>query len=149
MAQSLARILIHIVFSTKNREKLLSNDVRTGAFAYMATVGRDMNCEVFRVGGMADHVHLAISLNRTVSTAEFVKKVKQTTSVWMKEHGGCGDFEWQAGYGAFSIGEWQLPALVRYVENQESHHRVRTFQEEYRELLGKYGVESDERYLWD
>jgi REP element-mobilizing transposase RayT len=96
-----------------------------------------------------DHVHLAVGLSRTVSVAEFVKKVKQTGSVWMKNEGGNHRFEWQAGYGAFSIGESQLQALVRYVENQESHHRVKTFQEEYRELLGKYGVKGDDRYLWD
>jgi putative transposase len=149
MPQSLARILVHVVFSTKNREAMLTDTIRPNAFAYMATVGRDLGCDVFQVGGMPDHVHLAVGLSRTISIAEFVKKVKQTASVWIKENGGGPRFEWQAGYGAFSIGESQLVALVRYIEGQAEHHRVRTFQEEYRAMLAKYGVEGDERYLWD
>ena len=149
MSQSLARILIHIVFSTKNREAMISDSIRPGLFAYIATVGRDLGCEVFRAGGMPDHVHLAVSLGRTLSIAEFVKKVKQTSSMWMKETGHSTRFEWQAGYGAFSIGESQLAALVRYIEGQAEHHLVRTFQEEYRAMLAKYGIAGDERYLWD
>lgn len=149
MSQSLARILIHVVFSTKNREAIITDAIRPDVFAYMAAVGRDLGCEVFRVGGMPDHVHLAVGLSRTISVADFVKKVKQTSSVWMKDDGGISQFEWQAGYGAFSIGESQLPALVRYIENQAEHHRVKTFQDEYRAMLAKYSVQADERYLWD
>ncbi len=149
MSQSLARILIHVVFSTKNREALITDTIQPNGFAYMATVGRDLGCEVFRVGGMPDHVHLAVGLSRTICVADFVKKVKQTASVWMKENGGSSRFEWQAGYGAFSIGESQLSTLTRYIDNQADHHRVRTFQDEYRTMLAKYGVQADERYLWD
>ncbi len=147
--QSLARLLIHVVFSTKNREPVLSADVRPALFSYLAAVGRDLGCEVFRVGGVVDHVHMAMDLG-TVTIAEFVKKVKQTSSVWLKEQpGGPRHFEWQAGYGAFSVGQSQLAALVRYVGRQEAHHRKQTFQEEYRKLLAKYGVEADERYVWN
>ena len=149
MSQSLARILIHVVFSTKNRETMITDAIRPHAFAYMATVGRELGCEVFRVGGMPDHVHLAVGLGRTISVADFVKKVKQTASVWMTDDGGNPRFEWQAGYGAFSIGESQLSTLVRYIENQADHHRVKTFQDEYRAMLAKYRVQADERYLWD
>lgn len=124
MPQSLSRILIHVVFSTKNREPSLSNSVRPGLFGYLAAVGRDLGCEVFRVGGVADHVHLAIDLGRTVAIAEFVKKVKQTSSVWLKEQpDGPRHFEWQAGYGAFSVGQSQLDALLGYIEKQEERHR--------------------------
>ncbi len=137
------------MFSTKHREARLTDAVRPAAFAYMATVGRDLGCEVFRVGGMPDHVHLAVGLSRTLAVADFVKKVKQTGSVWMKEHGRDPRFEWQAGYGAFSIGESQLPTLIRYIERQDQHHRKKTVQEEYREILAKYGLQGDERYLWD
>lgn len=150
MAQSLARLLGHVVFSTKNREPNLTENVRPRLFGYLASVGRDLGCEVYRVGGVADHVHMAIDLGRTVSIAEFVKKVKQTSSAWIKEQtDGSKKFEWQAGYGAFSIGQSQLNALIKYIEGQEEHHRLRSFQEEYRELLKKYDVEGDERYLWD
>jgi REP element-mobilizing transposase RayT len=109
-----------------------------------------MHCEVFRVGGVEDHVHLAIDLSRTVTISEFVKRVKQASSVWLKEQAGIrGDFEWQAGYGAFSLGQSQLGDLLNYIDRQEEHHRTRSFQEEYRVLLTRFGVEADERYVWD
>ena len=150
MPQSLARILVHVVFSTKHREPVLSPEIRPKLHAYQATVGRELGCEVFRVGGVADHVHLAIDLGRTMAVATFVRKVKQTSSVWLKEQsGGPRHFEWQAGYGSFSVGQSQLDALLEYVSNQEEHHRKVTFQDEYRALLGKYGIEADERYVWD
>ena len=150
MPQSLARILVHIIFSTKNRETWLTEAVRPRVFAYLAEVGRDLGCEVYRVGGTADHVHMAVQLSRTLSVAEFSKKVKQTSSAWIKEHGANHKgFAWQAGYGAFSLGASQLQALVDYIDHQEEHHRERGFQDEYREFLEKYGVEYDERYVWD
>jgi len=99
---------------------------------------------------MPDHVHLAIQLPRTLTVADFVKKVKTTSSAWIKtqaeNHSG---FAWQAGYGVFSLGASQLQVLTHYIDRQEEHHRVKSFQEEYREFLGKYGVEYDERYVWD
>ena len=150
MPQSLSRILVHVVFSTKNREPMISPALRPALFGYLAAVGRDTGCEVFRVGGVSDHVHLAIDLGRTVSIAEFVKKVKQTSSLWIKEQpDGPRHFEWQAGYGAFSVGQSQLDALLVYIERQEERHRKETFQEEYRALLARYGTTVDERYVWD
>jgi REP element-mobilizing transposase RayT len=99
---------------------------------------------------VADHVHLAVDLARTVTLADPVKKVKQTSSVWIKEQpGGSKSFEWQVGYGAFSIGQSQLAALLEYIGTQEEHHRTKTFQEGYLILLAKYGMQGDERYLWD
>jgi REP element-mobilizing transposase RayT len=150
MSQSLSRIYLHLIFSTKNRERWLDSDLRPRAFAYLAEVGRETGCEVFRVGGIADHVHMAIQLTRTITVADFVKKVKSTSSVWIKEHGKLhAGFSWQAGYGVFSLGASQLAAVINYIDRQEEHHRVKSFQEEYREVLKKYAVEFDERYVWD
>ena len=150
MPQSLSRILVHVVFSTKNREPSLLPAVRPALYGYLAAVGRDIGCEVFRVGGVADHVHLAIDLGRTIAIADFVKKVKQTRSVWLKEQpGGPRHFEWQAGYGSFSVGQSQLNALLRYIDRREVRHRKETFQDEYRALLARYGTTPDERYVWD
>ena len=150
MPQSLARLLVHMVFSTKNREPYITPGIRPDLHAYLASVGRDLGCEVFRVGGVADHVHLAVDLSRTITVAEFVKKVKQTSSVWIKEQPGAFQkFEWQAGYGAFSLGHSQLADLIRYIEGQEEHHRIKTFQEEYREFLARYHIQANERYVWD
>ena len=118
--------------------------------AYLATVCRDAQCEAYRVGGVADHVHLAVRLGRTIIQSELLEKIKKSSSGWIKTQGGqYASFFWQAGYGCFSDGYSQLDDLVRYVENQESHHRMKTFQEEYRELLQKYRVDFDERYVWD
>ena len=104
MSQSLSRILVHLVFSTKNREPWLTKSLRSRAFAYLAEVGRDQGCEVYRVGGVADHVHLAVQLSRTISAAEFVKKVKQSSSVWIKEHGGNHSEEIGESASSLSVG---------------------------------------------
>jgi REP element-mobilizing transposase RayT len=150
MAHSLANVILHIVFSTKLRERSISDAVRVRLHAYLAEVGRDMGCQVYRVGGTADHVHLAIGFSRTCAIADFVKKMKHTSSSWMKEQGReFYDFSWQAGYGVFSISVSHLEKLVAYIENQEEHHRTLSFQDEYRGLLRKNGIIVDERYLWD
>ena len=150
MAQSLATVILHLVFSTKKRERTITESVRPRLHAYMAELGRDMGCQVYRVGGTDDHVHLAVGLSRTWAIADFVKKIKHTSSSWMKEQGReFYDFSWQAGYGIFSISISHLEKLVAYIENQEEHHRTVTFQDEYRALLRKNGIVIDETYLWD
>lgn len=137
-------------FSTKNRELWLDADLRPRAFAYLAEIGRDLGCEVYRLGGTADHVHMAVALSRTLAVADFMKKVKSTSSVWIKDHGSQhAEFSWQAGYGVFLLGASQLDVLIRYIDGQEEHHRTKSFQEEYRAFLEKYGVAYDERYVWD
>jgi putative transposase len=150
MPQSLSQVILHVVFSTKDRRPLLHPAIRPGIHAYLATVCRDCHCPAYRVGGTADHVHIATRLARTLAQAELVEKIKKTSSVWIKTQGEqYGSFFWQAGYGAFSIGWSQFGGLVRYIDGQEQHHRTQTFQEEYRKLLRKYHVEFDERYVWD
>ena len=150
MAQSLSRILLHVIFSTKNREPWLDAEIRPRVFAYLAEIGRDMGCEVFRVGGTADHIHMAIHLTRTLTVADFVKKVKGVSSGWIKDRGSnYAGFSWQAGYGAFSLGASQLVILCSYIDRQEEHHRVKGYKDEYREFLKKYGVDYDEQYVWD
>ena len=150
MSQSLSCILLHLVFSTKNREPWLDADLRPRVFAYLAETGREMGCEVYRVNGTADHIHMAVLLNRTLAHADLVKKVKATSSVWIKEHGNHhAGFSWQAGYGVFSLGASQLPVLINYIDGQEEHHREKGFQEEYRDFLKRYAIEYDERYVWD
>ena len=150
MPQSLSQVIIHIVFSTKDRQPWLDSAIRPRVHAYLATVCRDCKCEAYRVGGIADHVHIAAKLARTISPADLLEKIKKTSSAWIKTQGQQYQaFFWQNGYGSFSIGQSQLDDLIRYVDNQEAHHRTKTFQEEYRELLRKYNVEFDERYVWD
>lgn len=150
MPQSLSKVILHIVFSTKDREPWLSLDVRARMHTYLATVCRDLGAEVVRVGGVADHVHIVTTLPRTLSQAQLIEQAKKVSSKWIKtvdvRHRG---FFWQRGYGAFSVSPSQLEAVLQYVDGQEEHHRTRTFQDEYRELLRRHGVDFDERYVWD
>jgi REP element-mobilizing transposase RayT len=150
MPQSLSKVIVHIIFSTKDREAWLGLDVRPRMHAYLATVCRDLGAEVVRVGGVADHVHIVTTLPRTVSQAQLIEQVKKISSKWIKTlDARYRSFFWQRGYGAFSVSPSQLEAVLEYVDTQQEHHRTRTFQEEYRELLGRHGVDFDERYVWD
>jgi REP element-mobilizing transposase RayT len=150
MPQSLSFILIHVIFSTKGRVPILDSSVRPALYAYLATVARNLDCECYRAGGVADHVHLAIRLCRTLAVPELVKELKTSSSKWLKTHSSAlSGFAWQGGYGAFSVGPPDLEALRQYIDNQEEHHRTRTFQDEYRAFLHKYGIEYDEQYVWD
>lgn len=150
MPQSLSYLLIHIVFSTKERAPTLTPAIRPGLCAYLATVARNENCECLRVGGIADHVHLAVRISRTTAIADLVEKLKTSSSKWLKTQAPTlKDFSWQRGYGAFSVGPGDLDPLIAYIDKQEEHHRARTFQEEYRAFLNKYGLAFDERYIWD
>jgi len=150
MPQSLSYLLTHIVFSTKDRTPLLEATVRPALHAYLATVARNMDCECFRVGGVADHVHLAVRLSRTITMAQLIEELKTSSSKWLKAQSpALAAFAWQRGYGAFSVGPSDLSALLHYIDTQEEHHRTRTFQDEYRAFLTKYGIEFDERYVWD
>ena len=150
MPQSLSKVIVHIIFSTKNREPWLDSDVRPRIHAYLATICRDLGAEVVRVGGTADHVHIVTTLSRTVTQAEMIEQIKKASSKWIKViDSRYRGFFWQRGYGAFSVSPSQLDAVLHYVETQQEHHRARTFQEEYRELLRQHGIDFDERYVWD
>jgi len=103
-----------------------------------------------RVGGTVDHVHLAIRFSRTITIAKLVEELKTSSTKWIKTRSPkLAGFAWQRGYGAFSVGPADIDALLAYIDTQEEHHRTRTFQEEYRTFLKKYGVEYDELYVWD
>ena len=148
MPQSLSLVIIHVIFSTKDRRPWLQHD--SDLHAYLATVARNMGCECYRVGGVADHVHVAIRLSRTVTIADLVENLKTSSSKWLKTQSGpLADFAWQRGYACFSVGPSDIDALCKYISEQQEHHRTRTFQEEYRMFLKKYGVEHDEAYVWD
>jgi putative transposase len=134
MPQSLSNILIHLIWSTKDRHPWLEPGIREKTHAFLAGAVRQCDCEAYRVGGVADHV----------------KEVKTASSKWLKEQDPAfAGFYWQQGYGAFSVGMSQKETLLHYIDTQEEHHRTRTFQDEYRDFLKKYGIDYDERYVWD
>ena len=147
MPQSLVKILVHIVFSTKNRAELITPDIETRLYGYIGSIFENNGAKMIVAGGMPDHTHFLASIGRN-DVSELIGDVKRDSSSWMKKQGFAG-FYWQRGYGAFSIGESQVPAVTRYILNQKEHHKKQTFQDEFRELCRKYGVEIDERYCWD
>lgn len=149
MSQSLAKILVHLIFSTKHREPLILPDIRPRLHAYIAGVLDNLKSPSLQTGGVADHVHILCALSRTLSPADLLEEVKKSSSKWMKADGGVPGFSWQAGYGAFSIGESQADEVIRYIQNQEEHHRKVTFQDEFRKFLERYKVAHDARYVWD
>jgi REP element-mobilizing transposase RayT len=151
MPQSLSYLLIHIIFSTKDRTPYLQDrESRARLHAYLATIVRDDECECFCAGGVADHVHLAIRLSRTITVAKLVEHLKTSSSRWVKEEGLASQaFAWQRGYAAFSVGPSDLPALRTYIGSQEEYHRKHSFQDELRAFLEKYKVDFDEKYVWD
>jgi putative transposase len=150
MPQSLSLILVHIVFSTKNREPMLQMEIRERLFSFLGGIDRDCGSPMVDRGGVADHVHLLCSQSRTITAAKLVEELKKRSSLWLKSMGPAySHFHWQAGYGAFSIGRSQQEVLSRYFAGQEAHHAKRDFKAEFRGLLRKYGVPYDERYVWD
>jgi REP element-mobilizing transposase RayT len=151
MPQSLAKIYFHIVFSTKDRRPFLQNNtIRDKAHNYLGGTCNNLDCAVLRVGGVADHIHLLCRLGRSISVADLVKELKRVSSQWLKtKSADLADFYWQSGYGAFSISPGHVEAVREYIASQEEHHRQTTFQDEFRRLLTKYGLEWDERYVWD
>jgi REP element-mobilizing transposase RayT len=150
MPQSLANILVHVIFSTKNRARLILPDIEGELYPYLASICRVCDSPSHAIGGIEDHVHIALTLGRTITVAKLLAEIKASSSKWIKTKGPqYVEFAWQNGYGAFSIGQSQSPALKRYIARQKEHHRQRTYQEEFREFLKRYGIAYDERYVWD
>ncbi len=150
MPQSLANLYIHLIFSTKDRFPFLAKKMRPDLHAYMATVLANLKCPATLINSVEDHVHILFNLTRTVALAQAVEDVKKSSSKWIKTQGPAfGQFAWQAGYGGFSVSQSNVPAVANYIRKQEEHHRMKTFQEEYREFLGKHKIQYDERYVWD
>jgi putative transposase len=149
MASTLTNLLYHIVFSTKDREPLIRTAFRDELEKYIAGIVRNEGGILLGIGGMPDHLHVVVKFKPDRSIAEMLRLIKANSSKWVNEkHGEPGRFAWQSGYGAFSVSQSQLDGVLAYVGNQEAHHRVRSFQDEYREFLVKHGVEFDEMYLW-
>ncbi|MGA2246694.1 MAG: IS200/IS605 family transposase [Verrucomicrobiota bacterium] len=131
MPQSLSLVVVHVIFSTKERRPFFEPDTRAKLHAYLATVARNADCEGYRVGGVADHVHLAIRLSRTITIAGLVENLKTSSSKWLKTQSAkLASFAWQRGYACFSVGPVDLDSLCAYIDDQEKHHSQRTFQEE-------------------
>jgi putative transposase len=134
---------LHCVFSTKDRKDLITPELRPKLWAYLFGIAKNLGIELLAVGGTTNHVHVLIALPPTLRLAEALQKLKANSSRWMGEQGIS--FEWQKGYGAFSVSLSLLEMVKAYIRNQEEHHRKRSFEEEFRALLQKSGIAYDER----
>ena len=140
----------HIVFSTKGRRAYFTPELETELFSYLAKSIDNKGCRALVVGGHRDHVHLLIGMAKGIAASELIKEIKRSSSRWLKtKRNGLSDFAWQTGYGAFSVSFSNLDQLKAYIVNQEEHHRTMTWEEEYRALLERHGIEFDERFSLD
>ena len=144
-------MIVHLVFSTKGREPWFTDAEKMNSMhAYLGGISAKLECHTIAIGGVADQVHILARISRTIYLAEWVKELKRTSTVWMQgEWPKFATFHWQAGYGVFSVSQSNTDAVVEYVRSQAEHHRTKSFQEEYRAILRKHGIEWDERYVWD
>lgn len=150
MPQSLARVYVHLVFSTKHRRAFIDEALQPSLFAYLGGVCQALECHPLRVGGHVDHVHILCTLSRKMALMDLLEEIKKRSSKWAKTQGPAyADFYWQDGYGAFSVSASSVNNVVRYIENQAEHHRKKNYRDEFIGLLEKYQIPYDERYLWD
>ena len=151
MGQSLVQIYVHIIFSTKDRQRFLVDDgLRERTHAYLAGICRNQDSPAIVVGGAEDHIHILCRLGKQTAISDLVRELKRDSSSWIKtQRGDLGEFHWQKGYGAFSVSPAHVDDLKAYIANQMEHHKRESFQDEFRRVCAKYGVENDERYVWD
>ena len=150
MPHSITRILIHAIFSTKNREPMIDRDLRPRRWAYLGGIVGESGGSAITIGGTADHVHLLFAIPPSASVADIMRLIKTNSSRWVHEEFSTRrSFAWQTGYAAFSVSACNAERVKRYIADQEEHHRKTTFQEEYVALLKRHGVAYDDRYLWD
>ena len=149
MTHTYTQLLYHLVWSTKERQPFIAKDFQSTLYEYMAGVFRSLKCHCILIGGMPDHVHVCIEMLPILNISEVMRTVKVSTSKWIRQNFSVGrDFEWQEGYGAFSVSASNKNALLQYIKNQEEHHSKYDFREEFLLLLQKHGVQYDEKYLW-
>jgi REP element-mobilizing transposase RayT len=150
MSQSLANIVVHLVFSTKCRRQLLRDQERNQLHAYITGILRNQDSPLLEVNSMHDHIHILFVQSKNHPLAKIVEQVKSSSSRWIKEqHASYSDFAWQTGYGAFSVSAMHVEAVRKYIRNQAEHHKQEDFQTEYRRFCEKNGKSLDERYAWD
>jgi REP element-mobilizing transposase RayT len=151
MPHSVAKVLIHIVFSTKQRIPFLADRaIRDEMHAYLSGTCSRLRCTVLKVGGAPDHVHILCVLSRNLSIAELVGDIKRGSSKWIKtKDRKLTEFAWQSGYRVFSVAQQEVQRLMEFIGGQEEHHRSETFHDEFRSFRKEYRVDYDQRYVWD
>jgi len=148
LAHTASNLVLHVIFSTKARQAFIAPEIRADLFAYLGGIVREMHGTALIINGAADHVHMLIRIRPTHAVAEIVRVVKTNSSRWVRGK-WKKQFAWQTGYGVFSVSESSVPAVSRYIAEQESHHKKQSFQEEYVAFLKENKIAYDERYIWD
>ena len=146
MAQTFSRLLVHVVFSTKDRTASLKADIRNDLFAYMGGIIQNFGGNPLIISGVADHVHLLFSMPATMGLAEAMRIIKAKSSRWL--HGSDRSFAWQSGYAGFSVSQSSVGQVTKYIAGQQEHHKKVRFEDEFISLLRKHEMEYDERYVW-
>ena len=150
MPQSLVKIYVHTIFSTKNREPLIDREISDQLFSYLAGICNGLECFPEKIGGYDDHVHILSLLSKKIAVMKFLEELKTASSSWIKKQNKrYANFYWQRGYGAFSVSASEVDRVKKYIELQREHHRTIAFQEEYRKILRQHGIDFNERYVWD
>lgn len=150
MAQTLVKLSVHIIFSTKNRADLISPEIEEELFSYIGGISNNNQSKLLAANGTKNHVHLLVSMSKNIELSELVGDIKRDSSKWIKTKGkDHGQFQWQDGYGAFSVGYTQIEDVEKYIANQKTHHAKISFEDEFRYFLNKYDMDYDERYVWD
>jgi REP element-mobilizing transposase RayT len=150
MPNTFTSLHYHIIFGTKHRERWITPDIEERVWAYLGGIARENDLHPLLIGGVEDHIHILLGLPPTLTVSEALKRIKGGSSGWVKENfPACRNFAWQDGYGAFTVSKSLIPDVEAYIRGQRDHHKVKTFQEEYRAFLDKHEVKYDERYLWD
>ena len=150
MSQSLANIVVHLIFSTKYRRPLLRDDERNRLHAYIAGILTSHKSPMIEINSVTDHIHILFAQSKNLAPSKLVEQIKSSSSGWIKDqHSWYADFAWQVGYGEFSVSPMEIEALRHYIRSQPEHHRKEDFQSEFRRICQRNGVPLDERYAWD
>jgi len=150
MPQSLVKNYIHITFSTKGRSPFIDEPIKNELFKYLGGICKNKDCNPIIVGGHKDHIHILCLLSRKIALMDLIEALKTHSSKWIKTKGGDYEkFYWQRGYGGFSVHYTQVDIVKQYIENQDEHHKKKSFKEEYLTFLKDYEIDYDERYVWD
>jgi putative transposase len=150
VAQTLSKVYVDLIFSTKNRERTLGDDVRPDVHAYLGGILRDLDSPCLEINTESDHAHLLFILSRTHTISDVVGRAKRGSSTWLKTRDRFySQFHWQNGFGAFSASQSGVSEVIEYIQSQAQHHKRVSFQDEFRTFLKRYEVDFDERYVWD
>src|SRR5688572_27894433 len=150
MPQSLVKLFIHFVLSTKYRRPLIDLEIENALYSYLGGICYRLECFPIKINGYKDHVHILSHFSKKITVMKFLEELKTHSSGWIKEQDArFKDFYWQGGYGAFSVSPQAVDIVTKYIETQHEHHKTKTFQDEYRRILREHNVDFDERYVWD